>query len=117
MHVNKHASTYSYDEEILIMLSPSDPQALPLLKAQFPIERARMRLKLSAPLVCKEQLLEMADSYNAVVESVVDQQSGGGSTSVIVQVGREQDVFVIIFVEHRQLKCWYSIMLFTDPHI
>ena len=71
---------------------PLGPQALPLLKAQFPIERARMRLKLSAPLACKEQLLEMADSYNAVVESVVDQQSGGGSTSVVVQVGGKQDI-------------------------
>ena len=67
----------------LVLLSPLR-KALPLLQAKFPIERARMRLKLTAPSDRKEQLLEMVDSYDAVVESV---DQAGANTSVVAQVG------------------------------
>ena len=43
-----------------------------------------MRLKLTAPSDRKEQLLEMVDSYDAVVESV---DQAGANTSVVAQVG------------------------------
>ncbi|PSC73308.1 ribosome maturation SBDS [Micractinium conductrix] len=43
-------------------------EALPLLKSRFPIERARMRLKLLVPLNCKDELLELVRQQGGVVE-------------------------------------------------
>lgn len=43
-------------------------QALPLLKSRFPIERARMRLKLLVPLSCKDELLELVRAQGGVLE-------------------------------------------------
>ena len=43
-------------------------QALPLLKSRFPIERARMRLKLLVPLSCKEELVELVRGKAGVLE-------------------------------------------------
>lgn len=47
---------------------PQFPQALPLLKSRFPIERARMRLKLLVPLGCKDELLELVRAQGGVLE-------------------------------------------------
>ena len=44
------------------------PQALPLLKARFPIERARMRLRLAVPLRCKDEMLELLGRQGGAVE-------------------------------------------------
>jgi hypothetical protein len=43
-----------------------------------------MRLKLTAPNDQREQLLDMVDSYDAVVEAV---DQAGAMTSVVAQVG------------------------------
>ncbi|EFN60113.1 hypothetical protein CHLNCDRAFT_11851, partial [Chlorella variabilis] len=43
-------------------------EALPLLKSRFPIERARMRLKLAVPLSSKDELLELVRQQGGVVE-------------------------------------------------
>lgn len=58
-------------------------QALPLLQSKFPIERARMRLKLSAPADRKEQLVDMVEAYDAHIEGFEDV---GANTSMIAQV-------------------------------
>ena len=60
------------------MPSPTEPgpasrpspalQALPLLKSRFPIERARMRLKLLVPLGCKDELVELVKQQGGVLE-------------------------------------------------
>ncbi|KAG1671280.1 hypothetical protein FOA52_010851 [Chlamydomonas sp. UWO 241] len=59
-------------------------EALPMLQAKFPIERARMRLKLTAPTDRKAQLVDMVESYDARLEGVEDH--AGGTTSVVAQV-------------------------------
>jgi hypothetical protein len=43
-------------------------QALPLLQSRFPIERARMRLKLTVPLSSREELLELVGRQGGQVE-------------------------------------------------
>ncbi|KAL4855148.1 Ribosome maturation protein [Chlorella vulgaris] len=43
-------------------------EALPLLKARFPIERARMRLRLAVPLRCKDEMLELLGRQGGAVE-------------------------------------------------
>lgn len=43
-------------------------QALPLLKSRFPIERARMRLKLAVPLTSKDELLDLVRKQGGVLE-------------------------------------------------
>lgn len=58
-------------------------QALPVLKAKFPIERARMRLRVTGPTDRKQDLLDMVDGYDAAVESV---EIAGVSVSLVVQV-------------------------------
>ena len=45
-----------------------------------------MRLKLTAPNDQREQLLDMVDSYDAVVEAV---DQSGAMTSVVAQVGNK----------------------------
>lgn len=49
-------------------LAPPPPQALPLLQQRFPIERARMRLRITVPLRCKEELLEVLGRQQGVIE-------------------------------------------------
>eukprot|EP00955_Chlamydomonas_euryale_P113224 366202-Chlamydomonas_euryale.AAC.7 len=58
-------------------------EALPALQAKFPIERARMRLRLSAPCDRRQQLLDIAERYGARLEGVSDE---GTTSSMVVQV-------------------------------
>ncbi|GAX74278.1 hypothetical protein CEUSTIGMA_g1727.t1 [Chlamydomonas eustigma] len=58
-------------------------EALPMLKAKFPIQRARMRLKVSAPIESEQALMEMVDSYDAVIENI---DYAEGLVSVVVQI-------------------------------
>jgi hypothetical protein len=60
-------------------------QALPMLQAKFPIQRARMRLKLSVPTEAQEALLEELDGKGGVVEST-DMAAGGNTFIAIAQV-------------------------------
>jgi ribosome maturation protein SDO1 len=57
---------------------------LPLLQQQFPIERAKMRLKLQVPVAAQQQLLDMLDAKGSLVETV---DSSASTTTVITQVG------------------------------
>lgn len=68
--------------------APPAAQALPLLKSRFPIERARMRLKLLVPLGCKDELLELVRAQGGAVE---EQDLIGGLNDVLrlVEVGWE----------------------------
>jgi ribosome maturation protein SDO1 len=64
-------------------------QVLPLLQARFPIQRARMRLKLQVPLHHQQQLLALLDAAGSAVEDIDATTGGGGggaSCSVVVQV-------------------------------
>lgn len=56
---------------------------LPLLKQQFPIDRARMRLKLAVPLDVRDALEAELRAKDAVVEG---EEMAGGAASLIVQV-------------------------------
>ncbi|KAL4446200.1 hypothetical protein ABPG77_003007 [Micractinium sp. CCAP 211/92] len=58
-------------------------EALPLLKSRFPIERARMRLKLLVPLGCKDELLELVRQQGGLVE---EQDLVGSSFSLVCLV-------------------------------
>ncbi len=64
---------------------PRGPQALPLLQKEFPIERARMRLKLTAPLECQQELEQLLQRCEADVQSI---EVGPGVCNVVAQVGR-----------------------------
>jgi hypothetical protein len=60
------------------------PQALPLLQQQIPIQRARMRLRLQAPLAHQEALLsELALRPDVSIELV---EEAGGAASIQLQV-------------------------------
>jgi hypothetical protein len=71
---------------------PSDSapplQALPLLRGQFRIERARMRLKLTAPAAVRAALGELLEERGGVLESEAPGGGGGGggACSLTVQV-------------------------------
>jgi ribosome maturation protein SDO1 len=47
----------------------STVQALPQLKQQLPIERARMRLRMQLPVSCRTDLLQLLNEKQATVES------------------------------------------------
>lgn len=51
------------------MLCYADAQVLPELQKHFPIQRARMRLKLSVPIDKQQDMLDKLKSFNAVVEA------------------------------------------------
>jgi ribosome maturation protein SDO1 len=59
------------------------PQALPVLQQRFPIQRARMRLKLSVPIEAQGALLDDLDARGAMLES---SDARGGTFTVLVQV-------------------------------
>mmetsp|Transcript_13793 Transcript_13793/g.29761 ORF Transcript_13793/g.29761 Transcript_13793/m.29761 type:complete len:405 (+) Transcript_13793:177-1391(+) len=56
-------------------------EALPILQEKFPIQRARMRLRLTAPESKKAALMEMVDSYAIVIEST--EHNSSSSTAVV----------------------------------
>lgn len=56
-------------------------EALPLLQQRFPIERARMRLRITVPLRCKEELMELLERRQGVVEET---ELVGSSQLVVV---------------------------------
>lgn len=58
-------------------------EALPLLQQEFPIERARMRLKLTAPLDCQQELEQLLQRCEADVQSI---DVGPGVCNVVAQV-------------------------------
>jgi ribosome maturation protein SDO1 len=60
-------------------------QALPMLQAKFPIQRARMRLKLSVPTEAQGALLDELDGKGGVVEST-DMAAGGSTFVAVAQV-------------------------------
>lgn len=60
-------------------------EALPLLQSQFPIQRARMRLKLAVPLSSKDELEELLARQGGVVEER-DLALGGGHLSSVCLV-------------------------------
>jgi ribosome maturation protein SDO1 len=59
------------------------PQVLPLLQARFPIQRARMRLKLQVPCQHQQALLDSLDAAGSVVEGI---EQAGSHTVVVTQV-------------------------------
>lgn len=74
-------------------------QALPLLQKQFPIERARMQLKLVAPGDRKQELYDLVDSHQAVIESC---DNNPQTSSVVVQVepGLFRELHAAVQVRH-----------------
>jgi ribosome maturation protein SDO1 len=60
-------------------------QVLPLLQARFPIQRARMRLKLQVPAQHQQALLDSLDASGSVVEGI---EQTGAATVVVTQVGK-----------------------------
>jgi ribosome maturation protein SDO1 len=70
-------------------------EALPLLQARFPIERARMRLRLLAPLAAKEEVYELLASRAAVIE---DRDLMGSMLSVtcLVEPGAYRQVHALV---------------------
>ncbi|MEW5297476.1 MAG: hypothetical protein WDW38_006309 [Sanguina aurantia] len=58
-------------------------EALSLLQAQFPIERARMRLRLAVPAEHTEALQRCLDAHDAFLEG---NDSSGGTITMVVQV-------------------------------
>jgi hypothetical protein len=59
-------------------------QVLPQLQAQFPIERAKMRLKLQVAAAATPPLLQMLAGHGAAIETCDDT---GAVATVITQVG------------------------------
>ncbi len=59
-------------------------QALPLLQQSFPIERARMRLKLSVPAEAQQELEQLLQREAADVQSL--DVGPGGVCTVVAQV-------------------------------
>ncbi|GIL92274.1 hypothetical protein Vretimale_18438 [Volvox reticuliferus] len=59
-------------------------EALPLLKKEFPIERARMRLKLSVPVEAQQELEQLLQMEAADVQSL--DVGPGGVCAVVAQV-------------------------------
>ncbi|KAF8060050.1 Sbds [Scenedesmus sp. PABB004] len=70
-------------------------EVLPTLQARFPIQRARMRLRLQVPAAHQEALLGMLDASAAAVESI---DAAGHDAAVVAQVEpgvfRELHVFM-----------------------
>uniref|UniRef100_A0A383WNC8 SBDS family rRNA metabolism protein n=1 Tax=Tetradesmus obliquus TaxID=3088 RepID=A0A383WNC8_TETOB len=68
---------------------------LPLLQARFPIQRARMRLKLQVPQQHQQALLDALDAAGSVVEGI---EQAGSAAVVVTQVEpgvfRELHVFM-----------------------
>lgn len=64
-------------------LAPIYPQALSLLQAQFPIERARMRLRLAVPAEHMEALQRCLNAHDAFLEG---NDSSNGTITMVVQV-------------------------------
>lgn len=56
---------------------------LPVLQERFPIQRARMRLKLQVPVQYQQELLDSLDASAASVEEV---DSSGSTSTIIAQV-------------------------------
>jgi hypothetical protein len=67
-------------------LNPPLPQVLPQLQAQFPIERAKMRLKLQVASAATQPLLQMLAGHGASIETCDDT---GPVATIITQVGWE----------------------------
>ncbi|GLI61502.1 hypothetical protein VaNZ11_003831 [Volvox africanus] len=59
-------------------------EALPLLQNEFPIERARMRLKLSVPVEVQQELEQLLQTEAADVQSL--DVGAGGLCTVVAQV-------------------------------
>ncbi|KAG2493699.1 hypothetical protein HYH03_008213 [Edaphochlamys debaryana] len=59
-------------------------EALPLLREQFPIERARMRLRLSVPAEAAQELEQLLGREAGAVQSL--DVGAGGTTTVVAQV-------------------------------
>jgi len=59
-------------------------EALPALQERFPIQRARMRLRLQAPAEHEAEILETLRSLDALIETV--EAGAGGALSVTAQV-------------------------------
>eukprot|EP00879_Flechtneria_rotunda_P017508 GHRR01018357.1.p1 GENE.GHRR01018357.1~~GHRR01018357.1.p1 ORF type:complete len:342 (+),score=143.17 GHRR01018357.1:1083-2108(+) len=58
-------------------------EVLPLLQQRFPIQRARMRLKLQVPAANQQDLLDMLDQAGSTVETI---DAAGSHSVVITQV-------------------------------
>lgn len=58
-----------------------------MLREKFPIERARMRLRLTAPTDKRQELVELVETHEGHIEST---EQAGTSTSVVIQVGGKQ---------------------------
>jgi ribosome maturation protein SDO1 len=65
---------------------------LPLLQARFPIQRARMRLKLQVPGQHQQALLDSLDAAGSVVEGI---EQAGDHTVVVTQVGTGHAVLLM----------------------
>ncbi|KXZ48751.1 hypothetical protein GPECTOR_25g335 [Gonium pectorale] len=59
-------------------------EALPLLQKEFPIERARMRLRLSVPVAAQQELEQLLQREAADVQSL--DVAAGGTCTVVAQV-------------------------------
>jgi ribosome maturation protein SDO1 len=76
---------------------------LPLLQARFPIQRARMRLKLQVPQQHQQALLDSLDAAGSVVEGI---EQAGSQTVVVTQVGCT-DVPLLVRCVHE----WFSSLM------
>lgn len=81
-------------------------QALQLLKERFPIERARMRLKVALPMDAREALEAELASREAEVEQGAEE--GSGMWAVVVQVRvREGDCVYPHLGRFGVQHCWW----------
>jgi ribosome maturation protein SDO1 len=71
-------------------------QALPLLQSEFPIQRARMRLRLSAPAAARPALGALLRERGAVFEAEADAPGGGCSMTVLVEPGLYREVHALM---------------------
>ena len=60
-------------------------EALPVLQAQFPIERAKMSIKLSGPMDKRDQLLAIVESFEGIVSSQIE-EANAETCSALVQI-------------------------------
>lgn len=68
----------------VVNFGTAPPQALPLLQKEFPIERARMRLRLTVPVEAQQELEQLLQREAADVAGL--DVAAGGMCVVVAQV-------------------------------